>query len=38
VTMTSATNTTATFTNFGSAFAATNWTNGDILNFWCEPR
>jgi hypothetical protein len=29
------TNASATFTNFGTTFAATNWTNGDILEVNC---
>jgi hypothetical protein len=28
-------NTSATFTNFGTTFAATNWTNGDVLQVSC---
>lgn len=32
------TTTSATFTNFGTTFAATNWTNGDLLNGGCTAR
>jgi len=28
----------ATFTNFGTTFAATNWTNGDTLRGWCSAN
>jgi len=31
-------NNAATFTNFGTTFAATNWTNGDVLNIWCTAN
>lgn len=32
------TTTSATFTNFGTTFAATNWTNSDVLYGSCFPR
>ena len=35
---TSDSNTSVTLTNYGTAFTATNWTNGDVLYVTCGAR
>jgi hypothetical protein len=36
--MSASTNNSATFTNLGTTFAATNWTNGDAIHIYCYAR
>ena len=38
ISQSSNTTTSSTLTNYGTTFAATNWTNGDVLNGWCTAN